>query len=79
MSFSAYADRCYSVLEADDLIQGLLKSAVFAVIITLVGVSNGFLVTGGAEGVGKSTTRAVVLSISLIVIADMIFTYFLNR
>ena len=52
---------------------------IFALIITLVGASNGFSVTGGAEGVGKATTRSVVLSISFIVIADMIFTYFLNR
>lgn len=79
MSFKAYVDACYSILEVGDLIQGLVKSVVFAVIITLVGVSNGFLVTGGAEGVGRSTTRSVVLSISYIVLADMIFTYFMNR
>ncbi len=79
MSFTAYADRCYSILTTDDLAQGLIKSLVFAVIIALVGVTNGFRVTGGAEGVGRSTTRSVVLSISFIVIADMIFTYFLNR
>ncbi|MEX2515806.1 MAG: ABC transporter permease [Gammaproteobacteria bacterium] len=48
-------------------------------IIAMVGVTNGFQVSGGAEGVGHATTRAVVLSISYIVIADMIFTYFLNR
>ena len=79
MSFNAYADRCYSILQTQDLIQGLVKSIVFAIIITLVGVTNGFLVTGGAEGVGRSTTRSVVLSISFIVLADMIFTYFMNR
>ena len=37
------------------------------------------MVSGGAEGVGRSTTRAVVLAISYIVLADMAFTYFLNR
>lgn len=79
MSFSAYADSCYSILERWDLIQGLIKSVVFAVIITMVGLTNGFSVTGGAEGVGRSTTRSVVLSISFIVMADMIFTYFMNR
>jgi len=66
-------------LNANDILQGLIKSVVFAVIITLVGVTNGFSVLGGAEGVGRSTTRAVVLSISYIVLADMTFTYFLNR
>ncbi|MGK0173054.1 MAG: phospholipid/cholesterol/gamma-HCH transport system permease protein, partial [Gammaproteobacteria bacterium] len=39
---------------------------------------NGFAVTGGAEGVGRATTRSVVVSISYIVIADMLFTWFLN-
>lgn len=79
LSFDAYLDRTISALVIGDVLQGLCKSLVFALIITLVGVSNGFSVTGGAEGVGKATTRAVVLSISYIVIADMVFTYFLNR
>ena len=79
LSFSAYIDRTIAALVVGDVMQGLFKSFVFALIITLVGASNGFSVTGGAEGVGKATTRSVVLSISFIVIADMIFTYFLNR
>ncbi|GIX35124.1 MAG: ABC transporter [Lysobacteraceae bacterium] len=66
-------------LETRDLWEGLSKSCVFAVLITLVGVSTGFSVRGGAEGVGRATTRAVVLSISAIVIADMLFSFFLNR
>lgn len=79
LSYAAYWDRCLEVVEIDDLMQGLIKSVVFAVIIALVGVGNGFSVTGGAEGVGRSTTRSVVMSISLIVLSDMVFTYFLNR
>lgn len=79
LSFDAYVDRTISALVIGDIMQGLFKSLIFALIITLVGVSNGFSVTGGAEGVGRATTRSVVLSISYIVIADMIFTYFLNR
>ena len=78
LQYDAYADQTIEILKVNDIMQGLEKSIVFAVIITMVGVTNGFGVKGGAEGVGKSTTRAVVLSISLIVIADMIFTYFLN-
>lgn len=74
-----YIARTYEVLSVEDLRQGLVKSLVFAVIITLVGISNGFQVRGGAEGVGRATTRAVVLSISGIVLADMVFTFFLNR
>jgi len=79
LSYNAYVDRALGYLQVNDIGQGLTKSVVFAVIITLVGISNGFSVTGGAEGVGKATTRSVVMSISYIVLADMIFTYFLNR
>ena len=79
LSFDAYANQSIEVLEVDDIMQGLIKSVVFATIIVMVGVVNGFDVKGGAEGVGRATTRSVVLAISYIVIADMIFTYFLNR
>jgi phospholipid/cholesterol/gamma-HCH transport system permease protein len=75
---ASYFERTLDVLTNDDVRQGLIKSSVFAIIIALVGVSNGFQVGSGAEGVGRSTTRSVVLAISFIVIADMIFTYFLN-
>ena len=58
---------------------GVSKSFVFATLITLIGCATGFSVSGGAEGVGRATTRAVVLSISAIVVADMLFSFFLNR
>jgi phospholipid/cholesterol/gamma-HCH transport system permease protein len=74
----AYLERTIEVLTLEDLMQGLIKSVVFALIVAVVGVSNGFAVTGGAEGVGRATTRSVVVSISYIVIADMLFTWFLN-
>jgi len=79
ISFAAYAERSFEILSVDDVVQGIIKSFVFAAIIALVSLSNGFQVTGGAEGVGRATTRAVVMSISFIVLADMVFTYFLNR
>lgn len=79
LSYDAYASQSIEVLKIDDVMQGLYKSVVFATIIVMVGVVNGFSVKGGAEGVGKATTRSVVMAISFIVIADMIFTYFLNR
>ena len=76
---SAYLLQTLSLLSPGDLWQGLAKSAVFAVLITLIGVSTGFSVSGGAEGVGRATTRAVVLSICWIIVADMVFSFFLNR
>ena len=75
----AYLLQTMSLLAPGDLGQGLAKSAVFAVLITLIGVSTGFSVSGGAEGVGRATTRAVVLSICWIIVADMVFSFFLNR
>lgn len=78
-TYDAYAHQSLEYLVVDDIMQGLIKSVVFALIIVMVGVVNGFSVRGGAEGVGRATTRAVVMAISWIVIADMLFTYFLNR
>lgn len=79
VTMGAYVVQTLNSLEPGDIFQGLAKSFVFAMLITLVGVSTGFSVSGGAEGVGRATTRAVVLSISALVIADMMFSYFLNR
>ena len=79
LSYAGYWDQSTAFITSNDVMQGLSKSVVFGAIIALVGVTNGFMVTGGAEGVGRSTTRAVVLAISYIVLADMAFTYFLNR
>ena len=79
MPMGVYVDRILDVISVNDIGQGLSKSVVFAVIVALVSVSNGFQISGGAEGVGRATTRSVVMSISLIVLVDMVFTYFLYR
>ena len=59
-----------------DVASGLVKSFFFGLIIAMIGSYEGFKVQGGAEGVGKSTTQAVVVSIFLIIAADVIFTVF---
>jgi phospholipid/cholesterol/gamma-HCH transport system permease protein len=79
MSFGAYGQQVIDALRLADLAHGLAKSLIFAVLITLVGVVNGALVTGGAEGVGRMTTRSVVHAISAIVITDMIFVFAVTR
>jgi phospholipid/cholesterol/gamma-HCH transport system permease protein len=76
---AAYLLQTLSLLEPGDVWQGLAKSVVFALLITLIGVSTGFSVSGGAEGVGRATTRAVVRSICWIIVVDMVFSFFLNR
>lgn len=73
-----YFDRVLLALSPFDIAQGLIKSIVFGILITLVATSNGFNASGGAEGLGRATTRSVVLCIASLVIADMIFTFFLT-
>ncbi|MBS1197408.1 MAG: ABC-type transporter, permease component [Proteobacteria bacterium] len=74
-----FFERAAATLEVADVMQGMIKSSVFAVNIALVGACNGFKVTAGAEGVGRATTRSVVLSIVYIILIDAVFTYFMNR
>lgn len=79
VSLTTYLHTTLQQLEPRDIWEGVSKSVVFATLITLVGTATGFGVTGGAEGVGRATTKAVVRSITAIVIADMLFSFFLNR
>ncbi len=60
----------YHFFVVSDFIGGLVKALVFGLLIGLNGCFFGFNVTGGAEGVGRSTTRAVVLSATLILVVD---------
>ena len=53
---------------------GLVKSIMFGMTITAVGCLEGLATGAGAEQVGRSTTRAVVMSIFLVVVVDLIFT-----
>lgn len=73
ISLSAFVDQTINVLTVSDVMHGLGKSLIFGFLIALIGVLNGFMVKGGAEGVGKATTRSVVQCISAIVITDMLF------
>ena len=79
ITLPAYVDRLVEVLRVDDLAHALSKSAIFAVLITLVGVVNGASVRGGAEGVGAATTRTVVQAIAAIIVTDMIFVFVVTR
>ena len=65
-----------------DLASGLLKTVVFALIICVVSCFEGFRTEGGAEGVGRATTQAVVSSFILVIAADCFSTaafYFVWR
>ena len=69
-----YLRRTMDFLEFDDIYGGLLKAFVFGMIIATVSCYKGFNTVGGAEGVGKATTGAVVLSSMLILISDYFLT-----
>ena len=75
IDFATYSDQIIRFLDVGDLGHGLSKAVIFGALITLVGVVNGTRVTGGAEGVGRVTTRSVVQAITAIVIADGLFVY----
>ena len=67
-----YIDTTIQFLTVKDIMTGLLKSAVFSMIITMVACYQGLATEGGAEGVGRSTTKSAVTSFILIIIADAI-------
>ncbi len=69
-----YWKRTWDYLEMSDIYNGLIKAAFFGASIALISCYKGFYTRGGAEGVGKATTGAVVLSSMTILISD----YFLS-
>lgn len=79
ISMAAYFDQTIEILKVEDISHGLQKTLIFAILITLVGVVSGYSVVGGAEGVGRVTTRSVVVSIAAIIIADMVFAFLATR
>lgn len=72
----AYWSRTMDVLSPMNLVLGLVKSCVFAVLVTFAGCWRGFESEPDAQGVGRSATDAVVMSILLIVVGDMLLTMF---
>ena len=74
ISSSMYMHITFEGLLMKDLVTGLFKTIFFGMIIAFVSCYQGFNVEGGAEGVGKATTRSVVTSFILIIMADCFFT-----
>jgi phospholipid/cholesterol/gamma-HCH transport system permease protein len=74
LSPSAYWAQTLRALSVGDLVHGLSKSLVFSWIVVIVSTFRGLAITGGAVGVGRATTSAVVASIFLIIVTDSIFT-----
>lgn len=72
ISPESFFNRMGEALYFKDILTGFIKSIIFATIIVLTGSYFGFHVDKGAEGVGKVTTSAVVVAISLVIVADSI-------
>ncbi len=69
-----YWTSVWQALDWSDIGQGLLKPLVFAVVISLIGCYYGLRTTGGTQGVGRSTTQAVVAATVLVFILDLLIT-----
>src|SRR5688572_4199186 len=69
-----YEQNTFNFLHMNDVWSGLIKSAFFGLILTLTGCVRGYYTTGGAEGVGKATTNAVVSASLIILLADFFLT-----
>ena len=75
LSPMAFLHEAISSLVVMDVLNNLIKSGIFGFIIVTVGAFYGLRVSGGAEGVGRSTTNSVVTSIFLIIVADCIYSF----
>lgn len=78
---TSYFQATRDAIVSHDIYTGLIKSVLFGLVITAVGCKEGFSTGAGAEEVGRSTTKAVVTSIALVVVVDLVFTalfYFIN-
>ena len=73
-----YIQQTKSSINIFDFVTSLIKAVVFALLISGIGCQRGFQVKGGAEGVGTSTTSAVVSAIFLIILFDSAFAIMLN-
>ena len=73
-TFSTYIRATLDALVLRDIVTGLIKSLMFGLVITTVGCQEGLRTGLGAEEVGRSTTAAVVKSIFLVIMVDLVFT-----
>jgi phospholipid/cholesterol/gamma-HCH transport system permease protein len=74
---SQYFHTAYQTLQYPDILQGLVKPIFFAFIIATIGCFYGMTTRGGTQGVGRSTTQAVVVSSVLIIFVDFLISQFM--
>lgn len=74
LTFSQYWDNMLFQVRFVDFYTGVIKAAVFGLLIGVIACANGLSVTGGAAGVGRATTNTVVQCVVAVVVADLVFT-----
>lgn len=77
ISYDDFMSSARQTIGFEDVVKGLFKSVIFGIVIALVGSYQGLTTSGGAAGVGKSTTSAVVICIILIFILNFVMSFFL--
>ncbi len=75
--YDSFVSSVRQTIDFSDVLKGLVKSIVFAAIIALVGAYQGLSTRGGAAGVGRATTFAVVLAIILIFASNFVLSFLL--
>jgi phospholipid/cholesterol/gamma-HCH transport system permease protein len=74
VGFNEFLERFVKAVSVTAYLIGVLKAPVFAAIIAMVGCFQGFRTKGGADSVGRQTTRSVVQGIFLVIVADALFS-----
>lgn len=74
VGYGEFLDRMAKAVSITSYVVGIGKAPVFALIISVVGCFQGFRTRGGADSVGQQTTRSVVQSIFLVIVADALFS-----
>ena len=74
LNTSLFFFQAFRFVVPKDIVIGLLKAFVFGVIIVIVSSREGLFAEGGAKGVGRATTLAVVISLFMIIVADLVIT-----
>jgi phospholipid/cholesterol/gamma-HCH transport system permease protein len=72
MTLTAYAKKCLQDLKLRDVIPATLKTVVFGYLVGVVGCWYGMTARGGTEGVGRAATGGVVMSLFLVVVANVV-------
>lgn len=77
IAYNDFMSSARQTIGFEDVVKGLFKAVIFGIVIALVGSYQGLTTSGGAAGVGKSTTSAVVICIILIFFLNFVMSYFL--